>query len=110
MTTLRNIDVSLFHKGFIMKILFSFLFIVFSLFAKGDKDIKEGRALYLEANCNKCHKADDKYVPKGTKAKNLKNVKTWVKSCNNYFDSQWFADEEKLVTKYLNSVYFHYKK
>ena len=76
---------------------------------------KEGRVLYLEAQCQKCHLQDAKFDPNSTKKEgvhskvgNMKQVKKWVVSCDNYFDIGWFPEDQEKVAAYLNSVHYKY--
>lgn len=71
---------------------------------------KEGKEYYLEANCQKCHFQDSKWVPKGSKATDYKKLKTWINQCGTYFRAGWFPEDEALVLKYVNEIGYHYKK
>lgn len=70
----------------------------------------EGRDLYMEANCQKCHGVDNNYDPKNSKVKSLSDLKGWVSSCAGYFNISWFPDEQQNVTKYLNETHYKLKK
>ncbi len=74
-----------------------------------------GKALYLEAQCQKCHLQDAKFDPNSIKKEgahskvgNMKQVKKWVVSCDNYFDIGWFPEDQEKVAAYLNSVHYRY--
>lgn len=91
------------------------LIITFGLLHAGS--VQEGKVHYLEAKCQKCHLQDAKYDPnsinkKGlvSKVTDIKSLKKWVASCDNYFDIGWFPEEQEAVSQYLNSVYYHYKE
>ena len=78
---------------------------------------QEGKTLYLEAKCNKCHLQDSKFDPNSTKKEGLtskvkskKDLQKWVTDCNNYFSIGWFPEEEKEVATYLNAVYYKLDK
>ncbi len=79
-------------------------------------DIKEGKELYLEANCQKCHLQDSKFDPNSinkdgltSKVKNKKDIHKWVESCDNYFNIGWFPKEIDKVTEYLNTIFYKLK-
>ena len=91
-----------------MKVLIVLLFIVF--YAQANQlsiDAKNGKTLYLDQKCNRCHQSSSGFDDKKHKVKNLKNLDTWVGSCATYFKAFWFPKEEKNVSKYLNEL--HYK-
>lgn len=67
-----------------------------------------GKELYLDANCQKCHKQDSSFDAKKNKAKNLSQLKGWVSSCAGFFNIGWFPDEEKRVLSYLNEIYYKF--
>ncbi len=86
------------------------LLVSFSSFAN---PIEEGKELYLEAKCNKCHLQDKQFDPNSikkegltSKVKSKKDLQKWVTGCNNYFSIGWFPEEEKEVATYLNAVYY----
>jgi hypothetical protein len=77
----------------------------------------EGKELYLEAKCQKCHLQDEKFDPNSikkegvkSKVKNLKELKKWVIDCDNYFSVGWFPEEQDKVVKYLNETFYKLKK
>jgi len=82
---------------------FFFLFLVTTLYAN------EGRELYLEANCEKCHGIDQAYDPKESKAKSLSDLTGWVSSCAGYFNISWFPEEQSQVVEYLNETHYKFK-
>ena len=80
-------------------------------------NIEEGKTLYLDAKCNKCHLQDNKFDPNSTKKEGLsskvtdkKSLLKWVTDCNGYFDIGWFPEEEQQVADYLNTVYYKLDK
>ena len=91
------------------------LILLFLTTAFGDSNVEEGRALYLEAKCQKCHLKDSKFDPNSIKKEGLKSkvkdkrgIHKWVVDCDNYFSIGWFPEEQDKVTDYLNSVYYKF--
>ena len=85
-----------------------------SIFA--NSSVEEGRELYLEAKCQKCHLQDEKFDPNSLKkeglsfkSKSIKDIHKWVVNCNEYFSVGWFPEEEDKVTEYLNKVFYKFK-
>lgn len=79
--------------------------------------LKDGKSLYLEAKCQKCHLQYSKFDPNSinkpgmlSKVSNKSGIHKWVTSCDNYFDVGWFPSEQKEVAKYLNKVFYKYKE
>lgn len=71
---------------------------------------KEGEALYLEANCQKCHNQGSSFDSKKHKTTNKAELNSWVSSCAGFFDIGWFPEEEQKVQKYLNEEFYHLKQ
>lgn len=69
----------------------------------------EGRELYLEANCQKCHGVDNEYNPRNSKAKNINELKGWVTNCTVQLDIDWFPEEQQSVLMYLNETHYKFK-
>ena len=81
-----------------------------NLFALSD-DAQEGKSLYIEAKCNKCHYLGMGFDPKvDDELDNKFELNKWVKSCANYFNIAWFPEEEEQVIKYLDEVYYKLEK
>ena len=98
-----------------LKLIISTTILIFS-YAFANSDIKEGKELYLEANCQKCHLQDEKFDPNSikkeglkSKVKQMKDLHKWVKDCDNYFSIGWFPEEQDKVVKYLNKVFYRLK-
>jgi hypothetical protein len=68
----------------------------------------DGKTLYMEANCQKCHHMDEQYDPRSEKVTSLHDLKGWVLGCANNFGIEWFPEENKQVVEYLNETYYHY--
>jgi len=88
------------------------LIIMLSIFAYGvdlSSQAKEGKEIYLEANCQKCHGVDDQYDAKQNTVKDHFGLKKWVSSCMTYFNHSWFDDEQESVLVYLNEIKYKVK-
>ena len=80
-------------------------------------DMEKGEALYLKAQCQKCHLQGEKFDPnsinkegKVSKVRDVQGIRSWVQGCDNYFDIGWFPEEQDLVSRYLNAVFYHLGK
>ena len=67
-------------------------------------DAKNGREVYMEANCQRCHNIDEKYDGKGSYANEVFRLNRWVSQCMTYFNHSWFPEEKQNVVKYLNEI------
>ena len=97
-----------------MKILFFIMLLSLFLFSN---TIEEGKELYLDAKCNKCHLDGKEFDPNSikkeglhSKVKTQKDLLKWVTDCNSYFNIGWFPEEEKQVAHYLNAIYYKLDK
>lgn len=94
-----------------MQKLFILIILIYSqltLYALTDIN-QNGKSLYQEANCQKCHGNDIEYDGKAHKVKNKQELSKWVNGCAIRFNSGWFPEEEKAVVDYLNEVYYDFK-
>lgn len=71
-------------------------------------DAQEGKELYADANCNKCHGMAEKFNITKHKAKDMKGIQGWVSSCDNALETGWFPEEQAVVAKYLNEAHYKY--
>ncbi len=92
-----------------MKLLYLLVFLIIDLHAFSIEG-KEGETLYLDNNCQKCHYSGENYDPKEHKVKTLKDIDGWVSSCALHFKIAWFPEEEKMVAKYLNEIFYKLEK
>jgi len=74
---------------------------------------EEGKELYLEAKCQKCHLQDDKFDPNSikkdgleSKVKSKESIHKWVVDCSSYFNIGWFPEEEEKVANYLYESFY----
>ncbi|MGB3750642.1 MAG: hypothetical protein WA945_03685 [Arcobacteraceae bacterium] len=70
----------------------------------------EGKELYMEADCMRCHGILPQYDPKENKAKNFNQIVSWVSGCDGMFDIGWFPEEQETVAQYLNELYYKHEQ
>ena len=81
-----------------------------TLFASSlSEEVKEGKKLFDEANCKKCHIVDGDFDKMNGKVQNIQNLASWVSTCDNSLHIGWFPEEQEKVTKYLNETYYKLK-
>ena len=80
-------------------------------------EAEEGKKLYTQANCQKCHLMGENFDPNSinkeglvSKVKDIKGIKSWVAGCDSFFNIGWFPEEQAKVVKYLNATYYKLKK
>ena len=80
-------------------------------------DAEKGEALYLKAQCQKCHLQGKDFDPnsvnkegKVSKGSDVRGIHKWVEGCAHYFNIGWFPEEQDLVSRYLNAVFYHLEK
>lgn len=93
-----------------------FTLVLFSLNSLYADIVKEGKELYLDAKCQRCHLEGAKFDPNSinkdgfkSQVNNKKGIHKWVESCDNYFNVGWFPKEIDKVAEYLNSSYYKFK-
>ena len=93
------------------------LIFVMTLAGSFASDVEKGKALYLRAQCQKCHLQGGNFDPnsvnkegKVSKVRDVRGIHKWVQSCDNYFNIGWFPEEQDHVSRYLNAVFYHLKK
>ncbi len=70
-------------------------------------DDANGKILYLEAKCSKCH-SDDIFTHEDRKIKKLKKLKKQVAWCGYQHDASWFDDDVIDVVDYLNHHFYKF--
>lgn len=75
-----------------------------SLFSK---DAENGKELYYEAKCQKCHTSED-YTSKDRKVKDFAKLQWRVKRCDFTMDAGWFEEDVVDVVHYLNSSFYKF--
>jgi len=92
-----------------MKLLLILMIATFSYSIELSLNAKEGREVYIDANCQKCHGLDEQYDAKKNTVKDHFRLKKWVSSCMTYFGHSWFPEEQKSVVVYLNDIKYKVK-
>ncbi len=72
-------------------------------------DIKEGKVLFEEADCMRCHKSED-FKHKEDKINSYLILSRSVKACARNSAVPWFNEDTESVTEYLNDKYYHYER
>jgi hypothetical protein len=84
---------------------YSALILLLSFTLYGDE--ANGKILYHEAKCAKCH-SDDIFLDEDRKIKNLKKLKKRVAWCGHQHNASWFDDEVLDVVEYLNKHFYKF--
>ena len=90
----------------LQKLLLLLLFSVSGLFAS---DAENGKNLYHEAKCQKCHTPDD-YTSNKRKVKDFSKLQWRVKRCDFTMNAGWFKEDMADVVHYLNSSFYKFKR
>ena len=88
------------------KFCISLLFIFSCLNAQ--TPFEEGKSLYDEANCVRCHSANS-FKHREEKVHDIDTLAQKVKACQYNTHTGWFEEEREEVVKHLNHNYYHYK-
>jgi len=83
---------------------------VFSYAMDLSEDAQEGKEIYMEANCQKCHGIDEQYDAKKNVVTNHFELRKWTSQCMTYFGHSWFPEDEANVVKYLNEIKYKVKE
>ncbi len=71
-------------------------------------DIENGKDLYLEAKCQKCHTAED-FRGEDRKVNDFAKLQWRVKRCDFTMGSGWFDEDIEDVTNYLNDEFYKFE-
>ena len=66
-------------------------------------EVDEGKALFMEANCQKCHSTGQKFKPHDRKAQDFSQLRGWVKGCSSTFGASWFPEDYQEVSQWINA-------
>ena len=88
------------------KIVFFGLLSVSYLFSS---DVQNGKDLYYEAKCQKCHTSQD-YTSEKRKVHDFSKLQWRVKRCDFTMDAGWFEEDIEDVVHYLNESFYKFKK
>ena len=72
-------------------------------------DDGEGKILFNEAKCMKCHEYSS-FSYKKEKINSFKRLHKQVKMCESGNNIGWFDEEVLEVTEYLNGEFYHFKQ
>lgn len=72
-------------------------------------DAENGKLLYEQAQCSRCHSSDI-FTHEERKITNYKKLKKQVAWCAFQHDAVWFEEEMMDVVEYLNTNFYHFKK
>jgi len=86
--------------------LFGILLVSTSLFSY---DAENGKDLYHEAKCQKCHTSED-FTSQERKVRDLAKLHWRVKRCNYTMKAGWFDEDIDDVVEYLNKNFYKFKK
>ena len=70
--------------------------------------VEDGEELFNDSKCLECHELDH-FQHDDKKISNFKKLHTQVEACAISNNAQWFDDEMKDVSYYLNHKYYKYK-
>ena len=70
--------------------------------------VEDGEELFNESKCLECHELDH-FKHDDKKISNFKKLHSQVEACATGNDAEWFDDEMKDVSYYLNQKYYKYK-
>lgn len=76
-----------------------------SAFANGNA--ANGKKLFTASKCNECHGVEI-YTSKDRKVKNLKALEAAVRLNDSKLNTNWFDEDVKDVTAYLNQQYYKF--
>jgi len=74
-------------------------------FATGN--VANGKALFTGSKCGTCH-GTEIYTSKDRKVKNLKQLEAAVRLNDSKLNTNWFDEDVKDVTAYLNQQYYKF--
>ena len=83
----------------------SSLLISTSAFADGNA--ANGKSLFTGSKCGTCH-GNEIYTSKDRKVKNLKSLEAAVRLNDSKLNTNWFDEDVKDVTAYLNQQYYKF--
>ena len=81
--------------------------IYFSVSTLFSSNFSNGKKLYIEAKCEKCHNSQS-FGLQNHKVKDLTKLKQSVKKCNFAMDAEWLDEEVDDVAHYLNAKYYNF--
>ena len=88
-----------------LSLVISSLLISTTAFANGNA--ANGKALFTGSKCGTCH-GTEIYTSKDRKVKNLKALEAAVRLNDSKLNTNWFDEDVKDVTAYLNQQYYKF--
>ena len=88
-----------------MSLALSSLLISTAVHANGNAT--KGKALFTGSKCGTCH-GNEIYTSKDRKVKNLKALEAAVRLNDSKLNTNWFDEDVKDVTAYLNQQYYKF--
>ena len=93
-----------FTSKFTLGLVLSGLLLSGSAFAN---NAANGKALFTQSKCGTCH-GNEIYTSKDRKVKNLKALEAAVRLNDSKLNTNWFDEDVKDVTAYLNQQYYKF--
>ena len=81
--------------------------LLISATAHANGNAANGKKLFTGSNCGTCHGVE-KYTSKDRKVKNLKQLEAAVRLNDSKLNTNWFDEDVKDVTAYLNQQYYKF--
>ena len=81
--------------------------LLISTSAYADGNAANGKSLFTGSKCGTCH-GNEIYTSKDRKVKNLKALEAAVRLNDSKLNTNWFDEDVKDVTAYLNSQYYKF--
>jgi hypothetical protein len=90
-----------------MKKIIPSIFLLMSFVVVSDEKI-DGDFLHAD-KCLRCH-TDQPYIDKKSKIPSYQKLHSRVQTCSHQTEAEFFDDEMKAITDYLNNNYYKFKK
>ncbi len=75
--------------------------------ASAEGNVANGQTLFTQSKCNQCH-GTEVFTRPDRKVTDLAKLEAQVRRCDSNLNTNWFDDEIKDVTAYLNSQYYKF--
>jgi len=92
-------------SGLTLSLILSGLLISVNAFAAGNA--ANGKTLFVGSKCGTCH-GTEIYTSKNRKVKNMKALEAAVRLNDSKLNTNWFDEDVKDVTAYLNQQYYKF--
>jgi len=81
--------------------------LTFATNAMANGDVNNGKKLFTESKCNKCH-GSEVFTRKDRKVTSLANLGAQIRMCDTRLDTNWFDEDIHDVAAYLNKQYYKF--